>query len=188
MKLIDTHSHLYSSQFEQDRTAAVQAAIRAGVGTILLPNISSEYTKGMNSLCAEFPDNCFAMMGLHPCYVNEDWEKELESIMATLDSPPDDMDFVAVGEIGLDLYWEKKFKAEQSEAFLTQARIAKERGLPIVIHVRDAWEELFTLMDKVNDESLRGVFHCFTGGLKEAERAEKSSGRQALHLAGRGCP
>ena len=171
IKLIDTHTHLYLDQFDDDREEAMTRCFESGIETILLPNINLESVPRVLDMMKKWPKACYGMMGLHPCYVNEDWEKELESIMATLDSPPDDMDFVAVGEIGLDLYWEKKFKAEQSEAFLTQAKMAKERGLPIVIHVRDAWEELFSLMDKVNDESLRGVFHCFTGGLKEAERA-----------------
>jgi TatD DNase family protein len=171
IKLIDTHTHLYLNRFDDDREETMMRCFESGIDTMLLPNINLESVPRVLDMMVKWPNACYGMMGLHPCYVYEDWEKELESIMATLDSPPDGVDFVAVGEIGLDLHWEKKFKTEQSQAFLTQVRMAKERGLPIVIHVRDAWNELFTLMDQVNDDSLRGVFHCFTGGLKEATRA-----------------
>jgi len=176
IKLIDTHTHLYLDQFDDDREEALARCFESGVDTLILPNIDLESVPRVLDMMKKWPQSCYGMMGLHPCYVKENWEKELESIMATLDTPPEGMEFVAVGEIGLDLYWDKQFQKEQSEAFLLQAKMAKKRGLPIVIHVRDAWEELFTLMDQVNDDSLNGVFHCFTGGLKEAERALEYGG------------
>jgi len=124
----------------------------------------------------KWPDSCFGMMGLHPCHIGEGWEVELEEIRKVLDSPPEGKKFVAVGEIGLDLYWERKHIEAQREAFRIQVRWAKEREIPIVIHVRNAWEELFEEMDNLNDESLTGVFHCFTGGKNEADHAIEYGG------------
>ena len=167
MKLIDTHSHLYSSEFDQDRTIVVKAAISAGVSTILLPNISSEYIKGMNSLCAEFPDNCFAMMGLHPCDVKEDTlTNELQHVQQELATEK----YIAVGEIGLDLHWDKSTLEIQKKAFIQQVEWAKHYNLPIAIHVRDSFTEAIGIIEKLNDKNLRGVFHCFTGNAKDAQR------------------
>ena len=140
IKLIDTHTHLYLDQFDDDREEALARCFESGVDTLILPNIDLESVPRVLDMMKKWPQSCYGMMGLHPCYVKENWEKELESIMATLDTPPEGMEFVAVGEIGLDLYWDKQFQKEQSEAFLLQAKMAKKRGLPIVIHVRDAWE------------------------------------------------
>ena len=167
MKLIDTHSHLYSSEFDQDRTAVVKAAISAGINTILLPNISSEYTKGMNSLCAEFPDNCFAMMGLHPCDAKEE---TLSSELSHVEEELAKGNYIAVGEIGLDLYWDKSTLAIQKKAFIHQIELAKKHNLPIAIHVRDSFSEAIEIIESLNDKSLRGVFHCFTGNVEDAQR------------------
>ena len=176
IKLIDTHTHLYVDKFDDDREEVMARCLESGIETLLLPNIDLESVPRVLDMMRKWPETCFGMMGLHPCHVDENWEKELEAILATMDNQPEGEEFVAIGEIGLDLYWEKKFKSEQSEAFLAQTRFAKDKGLPIVIHVRDAWDELFTLMDQVNDDSLRGVFHCFTGGDKEADRALEYGG------------
>ena len=167
MQFIDTHSHLYSSQFDEDRTKVVKDAISAGVGTILLPNISSNYTKGMLDLCAEFPNNCFPMMGLHPCDVTkENYEAEIAHVKEELKKG----NYIAVGEIGLDLHWDKSTLEIQKKAFIQQIEWAKHYNLPIAIHVRDSFSEAIEIIEKLNDESLRGVFHCFTGNTEDAQR------------------
>ena len=167
MQFIDTHSHLYSSQFDEDRTQAINDAISAGVSTILLPNISSEYTKGMLEVCGEFPENCFPMMGLHPCDVNED---NIEGELLHVEQELAKGKYIAVGEIGLDLYWDKTKLEIQKKAFLHQIELAKKHKLPIAIHVRDSFAEAIEIIEKLNDENLRGVFHCFTGSVEDAQR------------------
>ena len=167
MQFIDTHSHLYSSQFDEDRTQAINDAISAGVSTILLPNISSEYTKGMLEVCGEFPENCFPMMGLHPCDVNED---NIEGELLHVEQELAKGKYIAVGEIGLDLYWDKTKLEIQKKAFIHQIELAKKYKLPIAIHVRDSFAEAIEIIEKLNDESLRGVFHCFTGRVEDAQR------------------
>lgn len=167
MQFIDTHSHLYSSKFDEDRTQVIVDSIAAGVNTILLPNISSQYTKNMNSLCAEFPNNCFAMMGVHPCDVKEDTlASELQHVQQELATGK----YIAVGEIGLDLHWDKSTLEIQKEAFIQQIEWAKYYSLPIAIHVRDSFTEAIEIIEKLNEENLRGVFHCFTGNSEDAKR------------------
>tara|TARA_B100001540_G_scaffold82660_1_gene74337 strand:- start:4457 stop:5230 length:774 start_codon:yes stop_codon:yes gene_type:complete len=167
MKFIDTHSHLYSKQFNDDRSQVVKDAINNGIHKILLPNISSKHTKGMNNLCQEFPKNCFPMMGLHPCDVKEkNCAAELKHVQEELKKGK----YIAVGEIGIDLYWDKSTLEIQKEAFIAQIKIAKKLQLPIVIHVRDSFKEVIKIVEKLNDTNLRGVFHCFTLGYKEAQR------------------
>ena len=167
MQFIDTHSHLYSSQFDEDRTQAINDAISAGVSTILLPNISSEYTRGMLEVCGEFPENCFPMMGLHPCDVNED---NIEGELLHVEQELAKGKYIAVGEIGLDLYWDKTKLEIQKKAFIHQIELAKKYKLPIAIHVRDSFAEAIEIIEKLNDESLSGVFHCFTGRVEDAQR------------------
>jgi len=167
MQFIDTHSHLYSSQFDEDRTQAINEAISAGVSTILLPNISSEYTKGMLELCDKFPENCFPMMGLHPCDVNED---NIEAELLHVEQELAKGKYIAVGEIGLDLHWDKTKLDVQKEAFIHQIELAKRYKLPIAIHVRESFNEAIEIIEKLNDEDLRGVFHCFTGKVEDAQR------------------
>jgi len=167
MQFIDTHSHLYSSQFDEDRTQAINEAISAGVSTILLPNISSEYTKGMLELCDKFPENCFPMMGLHPCDVNED---NIEAELLHVEQELAKGKYIAVGEIGLDLYWDKTKLEIQKKAFIHQIELAKKYKLPIAIHVRDSFAEAIEIIEKLNNENLRGVFHCFTGRVEDAQR------------------
>ena len=167
MQFIDTHSHLYSSQFDEDRTQAINNAISSGVSTILFPNISSEYTKGMLELCDEFPENCFPMMGLHPCDVNED---NIEAELLHVEQELAKGKYIAVGEIGLDLHWDKTKLDVQKEAFIHQIELAKRYKLPIAIHVRESFNEAIEIIEKLNDEDLRGVFHCFTGTVDDAKR------------------
>ena len=167
MKFIDTHSHLYSSQFDDDRTLVVRNAIANGVSTILLPNISSEYTNGMLALCKEFPKSCFPMMGLHPCDVSEEnYKHEIAHVEEELETGK----YIAVGEIGLDLHWDKSTLEIQKKAFIHQIELAKKYKLPIAIHVRDSFNEAIEIIEELNDKNLRGVFHCFTGNIDDAQR------------------
>ena len=167
MNFIDTHSHLYSKKFDDDRSKVVTNAIAEGVNTILLPNISSKYTKNMLSLCSEFPKNCYPMMGLHPCDVSEEnFDSEMQHVEIELASNK----YIAVGEIGLDLYWDKTKLEVQKRAFIHQIKLAKKYQIPIAIHVRDAFDEAIEIVESLNDNTLRGVFHCFTGSIVEAKR------------------
>ncbi|MDF1672975.1 MAG: TatD family hydrolase [Vicingaceae bacterium] len=164
MILTDTHTHLYSSQFDEDRSEMIQNAIDKGIARLFLPNIDSNSIDGMLALEKEFPDNCFAMMGLHPCSVKDNYKEEL----AIAEKQLDQRDFCAIGEIGIDLYWDKSTLAIQQDAFRTQINWAKERSFPFVIHCRDAFDEIFEIMDELNDDKMRGIFHCFTGTVEQA--------------------
>ena len=167
MKFIDTHSHLYSEQFDNDRTTAINEAIALGIDTILLPNISSKYTNNLLKLCNQFPENCFPMMGLHPCDVSEEnFDSEMQHVEIELAKNK----YIAVGEIGLDLYWDKTKLEVQKRAFIHQIKLAKQYQIPIAIHVRDAFDEAIEIVESHNDNTLRGVFHCFTGSIVQAER------------------
>ena len=172
MYFIDTHTHLYSSEFDTDRTEMVENAIKAGVKKLLLPNIDVASIDPMYELCKQFPANCFPMMGLHPGYVTENWEQDLVIIRKALDENK----HIAIGEIGMDLYWDKTFIEEQKMAFRIQIEWAKEFKLPIVIHARDAFDEIFEILDELNDANLTGVFHCFTGSLEQAQKIQSYGG------------
>lgn len=163
---IDTHTHLYSEQFNEDRTEMIQRAIAAGVERMYMPNIDLSSVEGMHALEKQFPENCFAMMGLHPCSVDANWELILAKMRLLLDKRP----YVAIGEIGIDLYWDKTFVAEQKEAFRTQINWAKELRIPIVIHARDSFPEIYEVLDQENDERLKGIFHCFTGNEQDVKK------------------
>lgn len=167
MKFIDTHSHLYSEQFDNDRITAINEAIALGIDTILLPNISSKYTNNLLKLCNQFPENCFPMMGLHPCDVSEEnFDSEMQHVEIELAKNK----YIAVGEIGLDLYWDKTKLEVQKRAFIHQIKLAKQYQIPIAIHVRDAFDEAIEIVESHNDNTLRGVFHCFTGSIVQAKR------------------
>ncbi|MCC7333081.1 MAG: TatD family hydrolase [Flavobacteriales bacterium] len=166
MILVDTHTHLYSEQFDEDRSEVVKRAIELGVKKMFLPNIDRTSVSGMLALQNQFPENCFAMMGLHPTSVNENFQEELKFIKEQLESS----DFCAIGEIGIDLYWDKSFLQQQQDAFRIQIDWAKQKNLPIVIHCRDSFDEIFEILDEKNDESLSGIFHCFTGNLVQAQK------------------
>jgi len=167
---IDTHTHLYSDTFDDDRTEIVQKAIDSGVELMLLPNIDVDTIDAMHSLVEQFPNNCRAMMGLHPGNVKEDWEDQLQKMKELLFNHPEN--YLAVGEIGMDLYWDKTFVEEQKKAFAIQVEWAKELKLPIVIHARDAFQEIYKILDELNDDNLRGVFHCFTGTEEDVKRID----------------
>jgi len=165
--MIDTHTHLYSKDFDEDRDEIIVKAINSGIDKFFLPNIDLESIEGMEALANKYPDNCFQMMGLHPCSV----EKNYKDVLSKMRSHLDTNRYIAVGEIGMDLYWDKTLQNEQADALKIQVEWAKEMGLPIVIHVRDAFDELFEVLNPLNDDSLRGVFHCFTGNIEQAHTA-----------------
>ncbi len=164
MMFIDTHTHLFVEQFNEDREEVVQRAMDTGVEVMLLPNIDLESIPQMNELAAKYPNNCFPMMGLHPGSVDQNWKQTLQTIEKELFENT----YIAVGEIGIDLYWSREFEEAQKEVFRQQVLWAKELGKPIVIHAREAFDEIFEIIDELNDESLTGIFHCFTGTLEQA--------------------
>ena len=165
MYFIDTHAHLYAEEFKEDREDMVQRTFDAGVERIYLPAIDSNSHTAMLQLEADYPTRCIAMMGLHPCYVKENVAAELEIVKQYLAERP----FVAIGEIGLDLYWDKTFFEQQKHAFRTQIQWAKDLDIPIVIHTRAAMEETIAIVRAEKNERLRGIFHCFSGTLEEAQ-------------------
>lgn len=164
--LIDTHTHLYSDQFDEDRNDVIQSAINSGVEKLLLPNIDLESIDGMHQLVKDYPNVCYPMMGLHPCSVDANYKDVLAKMKSLLDANK----YIAVGEIGMDLYWDKTLINEQADALKIQIEWAKEMKLPIVIHVRDAFDEIFEVIDPLNNDSLTGIFHCFTGDLNQAHK------------------
>jgi TatD DNase family protein len=164
--LIDTHCHLYSRQFDSDRETAIQRARDNGVSRILLPNIDRDSTAAMWETVSMDPAYFLPMMGVHPCHVKEDFEEELVHVETELKTGR----YIAVGEIGIDLYWEKSTLPQQVEAFETQLRWAKAFGLPVAIHCRDAFDEILLSLEKEQDGTLAGVLHCFTGNAEQAKR------------------
>ena len=164
--MIDTHAHIYAAEFDTDRDAVVKRALEQGVEQILLPNINLESIEPMLATEAQYPDVCRSMMGLHPTDVNAEFEATLQTMYDWFDRHP----FIAVGEIGIDLYWDKTFKQEQEIAFVTQLGWAKEKQLPVVIHTRDSMEDTINLLAKEQDGRLQGVFHCFGGSVEEAQK------------------
>ena len=167
MKLIDTHTHLYVEAFDEDRDEIIQKAIETGVTRFYLPAIDSSYTDMMLALEKQYPEHIRLMMGLHPTHVKDNYQDELRHVEQYLDQK----DFAAVGEIGIDLYWDQSFLSQQQEAFDLQIRWAKEKGLPIVIHCRDAFDEVFEVLEIHKGDDLSGIFHCFTGTKEQAHRA-----------------
>lgn len=168
MEFIDTHCHLFLSEFDADRSKVLLDSIQAGVHILLLPNIDKESLPSLMNLCLEFPKNCLPMAGLHPTSVDENFQEQLDSIRDQFKNIP----FKAVGEIGLDLYWETKYLKQQENAFVQQIELAREFDLPIVIHCREAFTQLIDLLKiHQSDKPYKGVFHCFTGTVKEAKMA-----------------
>lgn len=163
--LIDTHTHQYSKEFDKDRAESIQRCLDNGIKKLYLPNVDSESIARMLEMEQQFPGVCFAMMGLHPCSVQAGYKEELAIVKEWLDKRK----FVAIGEIGIDLYWDKTFLKEQQDAFSQQIRWAMEYKLPIVIHARDSFNEIFEVMDSF-DQLPAGIFHCFTGNLEQAEK------------------
>ncbi len=168
MTLVDTHAHLYAKQFDTDRTEMIQRAIDQGVEHLFLPNIDRNSMDGMYELAKQFPNNCYPMMGIHPCSIKEDYKEELAKAEQELNNAPER--FYAVGEIGLDFYWDLTFKEQQKEALRTQIQWAKKHQLPIVLHCRDSFQDTLEIVSEMNDEQLTGIFHCFGGTIEEAEQ------------------
>ena len=168
--MIDTHSHIYGPEFDDDRAEVLQRARLAGGGKVLLPNINEESIARMLQVAKEYPDMCYPMMGLHPEDVKEDWAQVLDRMEMQLDG------MIAVGEVGLDFYWDTTFRKEQIEAFERQICWAVERNLPLVIHMRKAEQELLEVMERHKSDALRGVFHCFGGSKETASRMLKHEG------------
>lgn len=169
---IDTHTHLFSEQFDADRHEMVQRSIDAGVTEMYLPNIDSGSLSAMNELAAAFPKHCFPMMGLHPCSVKENFEEEVKLVETELATGK----YYGVGETGLDYHWDLTFQKEQKEALRQQISFAKRFELPIILHTRSSFEDTFELIAEQNDESLTGVFHCFGGTLEQAQMIEELGG------------
>lgn len=167
MIITDTHTHLYSEAFDEDRDEVIREAIENDIGRFFIPAIDSEYTQSMYELEKKYPDHIFLMMGLHPTHVKDNFEDELKHVEAEFQK----RDFYAVGEIGIDLYWDRSTLEIQKKAFKRQIRLAKEYGLPIVIHCRDAFDEIFEVLEEEKDDKLYGIFHCFTGTHDQAKQA-----------------
>ena len=164
--MIDTHTHLYLEQFKDDIDDVIYRAKNIGVHRFYLPSISSKYNRSMRDLEKKFPDDISCMIGLHPCYVDDDFQSEINFVKKQIN----EHDYKAIGEIGIDLFHEKKYFTQQVIAFEEQIKLAIEYGLPIVIHSRDSFDEIFKVLEKYKSEKLRGIFHCFTGNLDQANK------------------
>ena len=167
MIITDTHAHLYIEAFDEDRDTMIKRAMACGVKRFFIPAIDSTYTESMLDLRNKYPDNIFLMMGLHPTHVKDNYKEELKHVEQQLQHEH----YVAVGEIGIDLYWDKTTLSIQQEAFRFQIGLAREHGLPIVIHSRDSFDEIFEILDEEQQGELNGIFHCFTGNLEQAKKA-----------------
>ena len=166
MFFTDTHTHLYLNAFDDDRSETIERALELGIEAMLLPNIDSSSIDSMLSLCKQFPDNCFPMMGLHPTSVKESFIQELVLVEEWLEKQK----FYAIGETGIDLYWDKTFLEEQKTALIRQIELTKKYKLPIIIHMRDSFDETYSLIKEHTSQELTGVFHCFTGNLEQARK------------------
>jgi TatD DNase family protein len=163
---IDTHAHIYSDQFAEDRSAMLQRSDEQGIGKIYMPNVDHSSIDGMLELEDQSNGKFVAMMGLHPCSVKSDFQKELYIVEEWLSKRK----FAAVGEIGTDLYWDKSFWEQQKEAFIIQVNLAKKYNLPIVIHCRESIDQTIELVEQLQDGKLSGIFHCFSGTAAQAQR------------------
>jgi TatD DNase family protein len=169
MQLTDTHAHLYLPQFDNDREETIRRALENGVTRILLPNIDSLSVEPMLNLSAGYPGICFPMIGLHPTSVKEDYREQLATMKGWLKKEK----FYAIGEVGIDLYWDKSRLMEQEEALSYQIELASEYNLPLVIHCRESFNETVTILEKYRDYNLKGVFHAFSGTPEQAEKVIK---------------
>lgn len=167
MLFVDTHTHLYLTEFDSDRKQVVENAIQEGITRMFLPNIDVESIEPLKDLAKNFPSNCFPMMGLHPTSVKEDYQNQLNTIKAELIREK----YIAIGEIGIDLYWDKTFKEQQIDAFAQQINWAAEMDLPIVIHARESFNEIFMELERLKHLNVKGVFHSFTGNAEQAQKA-----------------
>ena len=164
--MIDTHTHLYLEQFKDDIDDVISRAKAIGVQRFYLPSINSKYNQSMHDLEKKFPNDVFCMIGLHPCYVDDNFDLEIDFIKKQIEKH----DYKAIGEIGIDLFHEKKYFQQQVIAFEEQIKLAIDYDLPIVIHSRDSFDEIFKVLEKFKSEKLRGIFHCFTGNINQANR------------------
>ena len=167
MILTDTHTHIYYEQEPEKQAELIKRCLENGIERLFLPNVDVASIAMIDGMVAKYPANCFGMAGLHPCDVKEDYQSNLEEIYTSIAS----RNIYAIGEIGIDLYWDKTTLSQQQDAFRQQITWAKEMGLPIVIHCRAAFDEVFEVLESERDEKLRGVFHCFTGNLAQAKQA-----------------
>lgn len=163
----DTHTHLYSDEFSEDRDVMIQRALSAGVNRFFIPAIDSSYVPAMYALEAKYPENMFLMCGLHPTSTKANYKEELTLVEKQLEQRK----FYAIGEIGIDLYWDKTFLTAQQHSFRHQIGLAKKYKLPIVIHCRDAFDEVFEILEEQKSDDLFGIFHCFTGNFEQAQQA-----------------
>ena len=167
MIITDTHTHLYSEAFDTDRTEIIERALAVGVTRFFIPAIDSSYTKAMYALEKSYPNNMFIMMGVHPTHVKDNYLEELSHVKEQLQLRK----FIAIGEIGIDLFWDQRMLKPQQDMFRAQIQLAKQYKLPIVIHCRDAFDEVFEILEEEKGPDLFGIFHCFTGTLAQAQRA-----------------
>lgn len=164
MQLIDSHTHLYLTQFDDDREEVVKRAIEKGVTKMLLPNIDRNSVEAMINMSADYPGICYPMIGIHPTSIKDDYRKQLQVVHENIRK----YKFIAIGEIGIDLYWDTTYATEQEEAFTEQIKIAGKENLPLVIHTRESLEVVLSLLDEAKIPGLRGVFHAFTGDYSQA--------------------
>lgn len=169
MNLIDSHAHIYSEKFDEDRADAIERAMHGGVSKIYMPNIDHTSIDAMLEAEAKWPSLCLPMMGLHPTSVGKDFERELYLVEEWLEKRP----FAAIGECGIDLYWDKTFLPQQQEALRVQIDLAKKHQLPIVLHTRDSFDETYEILAPAQDGNLKGIFHCFSGTVEQAEKVKE---------------
>ena len=167
MEIIDTHTHLYFNHFKNDFDKVIKKAIDNNITSLIFPSVDSFHLQKMYELKNRYPKNIFLMTGLHPTYVKDNYKEELDQVVKSLI----DHDFVAVGEIGIDLYWDKTFLKQQQDAFEFQIELALEKKLPIVIHCRNGFDEIFEILEKFKSKKMRGIFHCYTGSLDQANKS-----------------
>ncbi|MAZ58322.1 MAG: hydrolase TatD [Flavobacteriales bacterium] len=162
----DSHIHLYLEQFDSDLNFVIQEAVSHKINRFLLPNIDNKTLPKLLSTCNKYPDLLFPMIGLHPCSVNKNYLNDLELLYSNITNN----NFIAIGEVGIDLYWEKKFIKEQKEAFKMQIHLANKHKLPIIIHCRNAFHEIYSILKKEKNPETTGIFHCFSGSYQEAKK------------------
>ena len=167
MQLADTHTHLYLPDFDADRDEMINRSLSAGIDLLLMPNIDTGSVDAIMSACNRYPGRCFPMIGLHPTSVKEDYLSQLSQLSAIAGKN----DFIAIGEVGIDLYWDKTYLREQTDAFRTQIIWSIEKDLPLVVHIRESFPEVFAVLDEFRGARLKGVFHAFSGTIEDAEKA-----------------
>lgn len=166
MILIDTHTHLYLREFNSDRDQVVKNAVENGILKMFLPNVDGTTVNQMHALADKYPSHCLPMIGLHPTSVDDDYQEEIRQLRELLGKRK----YWGIGETGIDLHWDRTFGKQQEDSFKEHIGLAREYGLPLIIHARKSFNELFRIMDSENDDSLEGIFHAFTGNMAEANR------------------